>query len=127
MLRAFRPLTLSRGMSQMAQQYNSLPQPSSQVPDVKTFLQKIGRNCQQYEKHFESWESLMKPDSAKLKEAGVDTRDRRYILTWVERFKQGRPLTEHSRGRKKWGGERNMKTNRAVFYGRKRAEEKKAQ
>jgi hypothetical protein len=36
----------------------------------------------------------------------------------------GVTLMEHKRGKKKWGGERKAKENKAVFYGRQRAEQR---
>lgn len=97
---------------------------TSAVPDAATFLQKIGRNMTQYAENFETWESLMNAQSTALKEKGMPTRDRRYLLAWIERFKQHQELHEFKRGRKKWGGERNRNANRAAFYGRKKAEER---
>lgn len=63
--------------SRVVERPEKIPQPSEQVPDVTTFLKKIGRNCIEHEKHFDSWEKLMTVSSQELKDAGVDTRDRR--------------------------------------------------
>lgn len=103
------------------------PQPSSEVPDVQSFLTKIGRNMSQYSGQFDTWQSLINARGKTLKANGLDVRDRRYLLGWIERFKQGLPLKEIRRGKKKWGGERNARANRAAFYGRKAAEERESQ
>lgn len=99
--------------------------PTEAVPDVSTFLQKIGRNMGQYAEHFDTWDSLMHVEGETLKAKGIDTRDRRYLLSWVEKYKQNIELREFKRGRKRWGGERNRTANRAAFYGRLRAERAK--
>lgn len=78
----------------------------------------------QHAEQFESWEKLMTTNGKSLKAAGIDTRDRKYLLGWIERFKQNIPPQEYKRGKKQWGGERNRRANRAAFYGRKAAEEK---
>lgn len=100
--------------------------PTSEVPDVETFLTKIGRNMVQHKEQFESWDSLVQATSTELKNKGIDTRDRRYLLGWLEKFSRNVPLEEIRRGKKLWGGERKRKAQRAAFYGRKRAEEKEA-
>ncbi|CAN6639781.1 small ribosomal subunit protein mS41 [Trichomonascus vanleenenianus] len=123
--RLFSTSCISRG--KVIENYSKVPEPTKEVPDVQTFLTKIGRDSIQHEKHFESWEELMTKPSSALKEAGVEARERRYILQWRERFKQGIPLMDHKRGGKKWGGERNAKANKAVFYGRQRSEEREKQ
>jgi hypothetical protein len=74
-----RPMMMgSRHMaSRVVDTPEKIPQPTEQVPDVTTFLNKIGRNCIEHEKHFDSWEKLMTVSSKELKDAGIDTRDRR--------------------------------------------------
>lgn len=104
--------------------YKQVPEPTSTVPDVETFLTKIGRNSIEHAKHFESWNDLFTKTGQQLKESGIDTRERRYILNWCERYRQGFELNEYKRGVKKWGGERRAKENKAVFYGRQRAEQR---
>ncbi|GMM49921.1 Fyv4 protein [Starmerella bacillaris] len=100
--------------------------PTATVPDAPTFLAKIGRNMSQYAEHFDSWDNLMNAKSKALKAKGIDTRDRRYLLAWIERYKQNVDPVVYKRGRKRWGGERNCKANKTAYYGRKKAEEKNA-
>ncbi|ANB13375.1 Fyv4p [Sugiyamaella lignohabitans] len=99
-----------------------VPSPTEQVPDVQTFLTKIGRNCSEYADKFESWEHFMSVTTHELKEKGVDSRPRRYILAWREKFKRGEELTEIKRGKKRWGGERKRDEVRAKHFGRLKAE-----
>jgi len=99
-------------------------EPTPQVPDAAAFLARIGRGMDQHAEHFETWESLMNAKGSVLKNKGIDTRDRRYILSWVEKYKQSIDPVELKRGTKKWGGARNRRANRAAFYGRKAAEER---
>lgn len=100
--------------------------PNAEVPDVEAFLNKIGRNMAQYKEHFETWEQLVGSSSAELKEKGIETRDRRYLLGWLDRYSRGVSPTYYPRGKKPWGGERKIRASRAAFYGRKHAEERKS-
>lgn len=69
----------------------SVPDPIPLVPDVKTFLTIIGRNMKQHAQKFPSWEALFTLSSAQLRRLGVEnTRDRRYLLRWLQRFREGR-------------------------------------
>lgn len=101
-----------------------LPQPTDTVPDVQAFLSKIGRNTAEYAENFESWESFMTMTSQQMKDKGIDTRQRRYILAWREKFCRGEELKEIKQGKKSWGGERRRKAIRAAHFGRLRAEER---
>lgn len=87
----------------------NIPSPSESVPDVETFLTKIGRNAKEHVDVFESWEQLFTLSSEELKEKGIDTRLRRYFLAWRERFRKGEELREFKRGVKKHGGERKRR------------------
>ncbi|KAF2072063.1 hypothetical protein CYY_006629 [Polysphondylium violaceum] len=57
---------------------------------VESFLQKIGRNCDSHVGLFERWDDLMNTSPKKLKKAQVPVRERKWILHWVEQWKQGR-------------------------------------
>ncbi|EGC29707.1 hypothetical protein DICPUDRAFT_158685 [Dictyostelium purpureum] len=57
---------------------------------VETFLQKIGRECESHVELFPTWEDLMSTTSRKLKDLQVPVKNRKWILHWVEQFKQGR-------------------------------------
>ncbi len=54
-----------------------VPDPTTEVPDVPTFLEKIGRGCKGHADVFENWESLFTLSSAELKEKGIETHMRR--------------------------------------------------
>ncbi|CAK7228757.1 telomere length regulation protein [Sporothrix curviconia] len=70
---------------------NRVPSPIPLVPDVATFLSVIGRNMKQHTAKFPSWEALFTLTSQQLRELGIDPpRDRRYLLRWVQRFRDGR-------------------------------------
>ncbi|ODV94552.1 hypothetical protein PACTADRAFT_50429 [Pachysolen tannophilus NRRL Y-2460] len=97
-----------------------IPKPTSTVPDVKTFLAKIGRNAEEHVEIFENWDQLFTLSSKQLKEKGVaDARLRKYLLSWREKFRKGEPLRYIARGTKKNGGERK----RRAFLANKRFEE----
>eukprot|EP01132_Coremiostelium_polycephalum_P007978 gene7978-9814_t len=57
---------------------------------VESFLKKIGRGCENHVELFPTWEDLMNTNSLKLKKAQVPVRHRKWILHWVEQWKQGR-------------------------------------
>lgn len=104
---------------EVASKIPKTPAPTKNVPDVETFLTKIGRNAIETSDNFESWEQLMTMTGFEMKQKGIDTRLRRYILGWRERFRVGGEdieLKEHKRGKKSWGGERRRKAVRAEFY-----------
>lgn len=69
----------------------TIPPPIPLVPDVQAFLTVIGRGMKQHVDKFPSWEALFSLTSSQLKELGIDPpRDRRYLLQWLHRFRQGR-------------------------------------
>ncbi|CAK7197683.1 telomere length regulation protein [Sporothrix eucalyptigena] len=70
---------------------NQVPSPIPLVPDVATFLSVIGRNMKQHTAKFPSWEALFTLTSTQLRELGIEpARDRRYLLSWIQRFRDGR-------------------------------------
>ncbi|ODQ67304.1 hypothetical protein NADFUDRAFT_40470 [Nadsonia fulvescens var. elongata DSM 6958] len=93
----------------------SVPQPTSEYPDFETFLRKIGRDAHDTADTFESWDHFMTITSAEMKEKGIDTRLRRYIIDNRFKFSQGETPKEIKRGKKSWGGERKRKENMSVF------------
>ncbi|RPA86073.1 hypothetical protein BJ508DRAFT_411636 [Ascobolus immersus RN42] len=109
-----------------------VPQPSPTVPDVPTFLTKIGRNTVQHADKFPSWEEFFKLSTKQFRELGIEpARDRRYILRFREKFRvlatsqfggdAGVVLKEEKRPKKKDGGERR----RAEVRHNRAAEERK--
>lgn len=68
-----------------------IPQPRPFVPDVQTFLTLIGRGLSAQASKFQSWNSLFTLTSEELKEMGIEpARDRRYLLRWIENFRNGK-------------------------------------
>ena len=56
---------------------------------VEKFLKIIGRDCHNHAKIFKSWDDLMLMKTRDLKKAGVALKQRKWILRWVEKYKQG--------------------------------------
>ncbi|EPE09635.1 igr protein domain-containing protein [Ophiostoma piceae UAMH 11346] len=68
----------------------TVPAPIPLVPDVATLLSVIGRNMKQHTVKFPTWEALFTLSSKQLRELGVEpTRDRRYLLRWLQKFRLG--------------------------------------
>lgn len=88
----------------------NIPKSSKEVPDVNTFLKKIGRGATENAETFENdWKKFFTMNSRKMKEEGIDTKLRRYILDWREKYAQGIPLDEIKLPVKKHGGERRKR------------------
>src|SRR5690606_12700715 len=65
-----------------------VPETTPTVPDVPTFLTKIGRNTIQHADKFPSWEEFFKLSTKQFRELGIEpARDRRYILRFREKFR----------------------------------------
>lgn len=100
------------------------PAPTTQVPDVTTFLTKIGRNCQVHAAKFTEWATLFDATSTQLKELGIEpSRTRRYIIRWRETYRRNNgkvKLHEQKRGVKIDGGERRQKEVRAKRFAEER-------
>ncbi|KAI3633397.1 hypothetical protein MIR68_008344 [Amoeboaphelidium protococcarum] len=63
--------------------------------EVKDFLEKIGRNMVQYADKFQSWDDVIAAKSEQLKDAGLNTTDRKYLLHWIDNVKHGiEPYTQ---------------------------------
>ncbi len=52
-------------------------------------MDKIGKDCGQYNDKFTSWEDLMTSSSEKMKENGIPVKQRRWILHWRHKYKAG--------------------------------------
>ncbi|KAI8074546.1 IGR protein motif-domain-containing protein [Gongronella butleri] len=82
----------------------AVPPPRGDIKDVNDFLTKIGRGCNEFSDKFESWDALFTSNSEVMRaELGIPTKHRKYILGWVEKYKQGSDL--HAIGtsqKKKW-------------------------
>ncbi|VEU23957.1 DEKNAAC105106 [Brettanomyces naardenensis] len=84
-----------------------IPEPTEEVPDVNSFLNKIGRQASEQSGLFENdWKKFFSMSSKQMKDEGMETATRRYILDWQERFKKGVKLEEMKVVEKKHGGER---------------------
>eukprot|EP01102_Stenamoeba_stenopodia_P003707 TRINITY_DN13863_c0_g1_i1.p1 TRINITY_DN13863_c0_g1~~TRINITY_DN13863_c0_g1_i1.p1 ORF type:complete len:213 (-),score=49.77 TRINITY_DN13863_c0_g1_i1:62-700(-) len=59
---------------------------------VETFLERIKKNCVEHKDKFASWEELMTMKGRQMKEKGISIKQRKWILRWVERYKQGFPI-----------------------------------
>ncbi|EJS43427.1 fyv4p [Saccharomyces arboricola H-6] len=105
-------LTRSLAAPKIAYRFNStIPKPNEQIPDVDTFLIKIGRNCSELKDTFENnWNNLFQWDSKTLKEKGVNIQQRKYILSQVHKYRNNEPVHEIKLGKKSFfGGERKRK------------------
>jgi hypothetical protein len=54
---------------------------------VEKFLKTIGRGCDEYIDKL-TWEKLMTSGSRQLKQLGIPCRQRKWILLWVEKYRQ---------------------------------------
>ena len=68
-----------------------VPAPTPFIPDLKTFLTVIGRGLSQHAAKIPSWEALFTLTSPQFRELGIEpARSRRYLLHWLQRFRNGR-------------------------------------
>lgn len=95
------------------------------VRDLTTFLTLIGRNCIEHAPLFDNdLQKFLTTKTKQMKEMGIDTRTRRYLLRWIHKFQNNlEPLREHKLGVKKNGGQRKAKTVLAKRNAIKRKEE----
>ncbi|EKM51904.1 uncharacterized protein PHACADRAFT_165232 [Phanerochaete carnosa HHB-10118-sp] len=72
--------------------FRPIPQTQGNIPGIidspEAFLKAIGRSAES-KITAETWADLWKLDGPRLKAAGVDVRDRRYLLWCMEKFRQG--------------------------------------
>ena len=60
------------------------------MPNATTFLTLIGRKLSQHAPKFPDWNSLFTLSSSQLRALGIEpARDRRYLLHWREKFRNG--------------------------------------
>lgn len=67
--------------------YTSLLFAGGKVKDVASFLGTIKRGCEIYTNKFPTWESLFTTDSAAMRAAGIQCRQRKMILRWVHKYR----------------------------------------
>lgn len=91
---------------------NTSTRTKENVNDLPTFLTLIGRNCIEHVGLFEGdLARFLATPSKEMKQLGIDVSTRRYMLRWIHKFKNDlEPLREHTKGKKRNGGERNAKT-----------------
>ncbi|CAR27313.1 hypothetical protein ZYGR_0I05870 [Zygosaccharomyces rouxii] len=101
-----------------------IPSPTQEIPDVQTFLNRIGRKCDELTDTFENnWENLFTWSGQALKDKGVPVQQRRYILHQVERMRQNQPVVELKQGKKSFfGGERKRRETIAKWRAEQRNE-----
>ncbi|KAF9988247.1 hypothetical protein BGZ65_009944 [Modicella reniformis] len=67
-----------------------VPAPRGSIQDPATFLTKIGRNSVQLADKFKSWDHLFTATTAEMKtEMALSIKQRRWILNWREKYRQG--------------------------------------
>ena len=88
----------------------NVPEPSTTVDSVSTFLHKIGRKTHEAAaSKIPDWPALFTMSSTDFKTAGLSPRERKYILRWREKYRRGEELTQLPVMRKQHGGERKRK------------------
>ena len=89
---------------------SSIPPPTKEIDSVDVFLKKIGRDAHQVAaSKIPSWDALFTMTTEEFKTAGLQPRQRKYILRWREKFRQGEELMPLPVMRKLHGGERKRK------------------
>lgn len=56
---------------------------------VETFLEKIGKECGEHKDKIKTWEELFTLKSLALKKLEIPIKQRRWILRWTEKYRQG--------------------------------------
>lgn len=94
---------------------NTSTRTKENVHDLETFLKLIGRDTIEHLDAFEGdLQKFLNTTSKQMKNMGIDTSQRRYLLRWKHKFVNDlEPLREHKRGKKKNGGERKAKAVKA--------------
>lgn len=58
--------------------------------NVEKFLKTIGRGVEEFAPKFASWDELVLSTGEQLKTKGIAVRKRRWILSWIEHYRQVR-------------------------------------
>ncbi|CAO3671083.1 unnamed protein product [Umbelopsis vinacea] len=66
-----------------------VPPPRGKITDVESFLKHAGRGSDESASKFQDWNHLFSVSSRDLKEFGIPTKQRKYILSRVEFYRQG--------------------------------------
>ncbi|KAI8064900.1 IGR protein motif-domain-containing protein [Thamnidium elegans] len=68
----------------------AIPSVRGNIQDVPSFMKAIGRGCDDVASKFETWEQLFTTKSRAMKtDMGINTKQRKYILSWIERYRNG--------------------------------------
>ncbi|RKP26059.1 IGR protein motif-domain-containing protein [Syncephalis pseudoplumigaleata] len=60
------------------------------ITDPKAFLSAIGRGCESLGEKFKDWNHMFTATSKEMKhELGFTPQQRRWILNWIEKYRQG--------------------------------------
>lgn len=73
----------------------TVPLQTVEFSTVESFLSAIGRGASAHSSKFQSWEHLFCCSSKEMKESGIPTVMRKYILRWTENYRLGLPIVEH--------------------------------
>jgi len=65
-----------------------VPEPRNGMT-LDKFLKSIGRECEQHVGKFKSWQHLFATKGKQMKGLGIGLADRKYILRWLEKYRQG--------------------------------------
>ncbi|CAO3659481.1 unnamed protein product [Umbelopsis ramanniana] len=66
-----------------------VPSPRGKTTDVESFLKHAGRDSEEFASKFQDWQQLFSVSSRELKEFGLPTKARKFILSRVEFYRQG--------------------------------------
>ncbi|KAI9487870.1 MAG: hypothetical protein EXX96DRAFT_615617 [Benjaminiella poitrasii] len=82
--------TLIRGIRYIHSNASIVPPTRGAIQDVPSFMKAIGRDCEQLADKFESWDKLFTTNSRIMKtDMGIEAKQRKYILSWLERYRKG--------------------------------------
>lgn len=103
-----------------------IPKPSKVIPDVNTFLQKIGRSANELAPVYENnWKKLFTLKRDELKEKGVTPQNRKYVLQQVEKYRNEGTVMEIKKSKKSFfGGERHRRENIAKWRNQQKSKDK---
>ncbi|KAK4046244.1 hypothetical protein OIV83_006223 [Microbotryomycetes sp. JL201] len=104
------PYALRRGLHAPATAPARIPQPSGAIASPEALLKAAGRGLDQYATKLGedlTWPALFTKSGQELADAGMSTKDRRYLLWVLEKYRQGHDietLAIPSKPKKKYRG-----------------------
>ena len=72
----------------LSQQTEVQPTPEH-LQELETFLNVIGKSSIRYLRRFESFQEFLELPQVTMRKRGIPTAERRYLLEWREKYKQG--------------------------------------